>query len=128
MATISSADIIGTKQQLGIGIPEKNVAPTISGTGVVWTNLYNNHLDLYYQNVSITGGTPRDLTNTSNEDEFLGDIDNSNIAFIQINTYGIHSILIYNLTTDKISNIASGTGTLDFDSPAIRGDKYIVFS
>jgi beta propeller repeat protein len=126
------ADVAGTTQQLGAAPGTTQMAPAISGTGVVWTHYDGTQFDIYYVDVTppppgAPPPTPVNLTN-SRDNEFLEDIDRGSVVYTH--TGGPLSspgdILLLDTATGKITNVAAGGDTVHFAHPAISG-RYIVF-
>ena len=62
----------GTSLQLGGGTAGwSQNSPALSGSGVVWTNFDGTQFDIYYQDVSVAGSTPTNLTAILPGDQFL---------------------------------------------------------
>jgi beta propeller repeat protein len=130
MATFAStvrADS-GSSQQLGGGTAgwQQN-APALSGAGVVWTNFDGTQFDIYYQDVSVAGSTPSNLTAGLAGDQFLEDIDRGSVVFTNTKPGAASSdILMIDATTKVTTNIASGGTSVNFAHPAISS-SWIVF-
>ena len=122
------ADSGGTSQQLGGGTAGwTQNSPTLSGSGVVWTNFDGTQFDVYYQDVSVAGATPTNLTASLPGDQFLQDIDKGSVVFTNTKPGAASSdILVIDATTLMTTNIASGGTTVNFAHPAIS-DSWIVF-
>jgi len=122
------ADAVGTTQQLGGGTAGwTQNSPTLSGSGVVWTNYDGAQFDVYYQDVSVAGGTPTNLTASLPGDQFLQDIDKGSVVFTNTKPGAASSdILLIDAATQMTTNIASGGTTVNFAHPAIS-DAWIVF-
>jgi beta propeller repeat protein len=122
------ADAGGSSQQLGGGTAGwTQNAPELSGSGVVWTNYDGTQFDVYYQDVSVAGGAPINLTASLPGDQFLEDIDQT--AAVLTNTKpgaASSDILLVDTTTLLTTSIASGGTTVNFAHPAIS-DAWIVF-
>jgi beta propeller repeat protein len=118
----------GTSQQLGGGTAGwTQNSPTLSGSGVVWTNFDGTQFDVYYQDVSVAGATPTNLTASLPGDQFLQDIDKGSVVFTNTKPGAASSdILLIDATTQVTTNIASGGTTVNFAHPAIS-DAWIVF-
>jgi beta propeller repeat protein len=118
----------GTTQQLGGGVPgSQQDAPALSGAGVVWTNYDGTQFDIYYQDVSVAGGTPANLTGSLAGDQFLEDIDHGTVVFTNTKPGAASSdILTIDASTKVVTNIASGGSSVNFAHPAI-GSSWIVF-
>jgi TolB protein len=126
VATSVRADVAGTTQQLGGSPGTTQIAPAISGTGVVWTHYDGTQFDIFYVDVA-TGAAPVNITN-SPDDEFLEDIDRGAIVYTHsggmLNSPG--DILLYDTATGTVGNVAVGGDAVHFSHPAISGN-YIVF-
>ncbi|MGZ3438127.1 MAG: hypothetical protein ACXVDD_01340 [Polyangia bacterium] len=118
----------GTTQQLGGGVAgSQQDAPALSGAGVVWTNYDGTQFDIYYQDVSVAGGTPTNLTGSMPGDQFLEDIDRGTVVFTNSKPGAASSdILTIDANTKVVTNIASGGTSVNFAHPAI-GANWIVF-
>src|SRR5436305_12413391 len=72
----------GTSVQLGGGNAGwSQNAPALSGAGVVWTNFDGAQFDIYYQDVSVAGSMPTNLTAGPPGDQFLEDTDRGSVVF-----------------------------------------------
>jgi beta propeller repeat protein len=118
----------GTTIQLGGGVAgTQQNSPALSGAGVVWTNFDGAQFDIYYQDVSVAGGTPSNLTGSLPGDQFLEDIDRGTVVFTNTKPGAASSdILTIDATTKVVTNIASGGTSVNFAHPAI-GTNWIVF-
>jgi len=118
----------GTSVQLGGGTAGwTQNSPTLSGAGVVWTNFDGTQFDVYYEDVSVAGSTPTNLTASLPGDQFLQDIDKGSVVFTNTKPGAASSdILLVDATTQMTTNIASGGTTVNFAHPAIS-DSWIVF-
>jgi beta propeller repeat protein len=118
----------GPSQQLGGGIAgSQQSAPAISGAGVVWTNFDGAQFDIWYQDVSVAGSSPTNLTSSLPGDQFLQDIDRGSVVFTNTKPGAASSdILVIDATTKTTTNIASGATTVNFAHPAIT-TGWIVF-
>src|SRR4029079_19372461 len=118
----------GTTQQLGGGTAGwTQNSPTLSGAGVVWTNFDGAQFDVYYQDVSVAGATPTNLTASLPGDQFLQDIDRGSVVFTNTKPGAASSdILLIDAATKATTNIASGGTTVNFAHPAIS-NAWIVF-
>lgn len=121
------ADVAGSARQLGALAGHQQTAPAVSGSGVVWTDFNGSQFDIYFQDVS-TGNGPVNLTGAVAGNDFLEDIDKSNVVFTHTggpnNAAG--DILMIDSSTSNVTNIASSNSTVHFAHPAIRGN-YVVF-
>ena len=81
----ASAHLDGTITQLTTGTAtDTQTTPAITGTNVVWTDSISlagggTNSDIYLYDLS-AGGAPRNLTNTPDQQEFLDDVDGTNIV------------------------------------------------
>ncbi len=118
----------GTSVQLGGGVAGwSQSSPELSGSGVVWTNFDGTQFDIYYQDVSLVGATPTNLTASLPGDQFLEDIDKGSVVFTNTKPGAASSdILMLDVSTLATTTIASGGTTVNFAHPAI-GDAWIVF-
>src|SRR5438309_5856883 len=126
-ATSVRADA-GTSTQLGGGTAgwQQN-SPALSGSGVVWTNFDGKQFDIYYQDVSLVGATPSNLTANLPGDQFLEDIDRGSVVFTNTKPGAASSdILLIDAATKLTTNIASGGSSVNFAHPALSSD-WIVF-
>jgi beta propeller repeat protein len=118
----------GTSQQLGGGVAGTTQnSPALSGGGVTWTNFDGTQFDIFYQDVSVAGSTPTNLTAGLPGDQFLQDIDRGSVVFTNTKPGAASSdILVIDATTKTTTNIASGGTTVNFAHPAITSG-WIVF-
>lgn len=117
----------GTSVQLGGGAGTSQNAPALSGAGVVWTNYDGTQFDIYYQDVSVAGSTPTNLTAALAGDQFLQDIDRGSVVFTNTKPGAASSdILLIDASTKATTTIASGGTTVNFAHPAISS-AWIVF-
>lgn len=118
----------GTSQQLGGGSAGwSQSGPALSGAGVVWTNFDGTQFDIYYQDVSVAGSTPSNLTASLPGDQFLEDIDRGSVVFTNTSPGAASSdILMIDAATRTTTNIASGGTSVNFAHPAISS-AWIVF-
>jgi beta propeller repeat protein len=118
----------GTTQQLGGGVAGATQnAPALSGSGVTWTNFDGTQFDIYYQDISVAGSSPTNLTAGLPGDQFLQDIDRGSVVFTNTKPGAASSdILVIDATTKSTTNIASGGTTVNFAHPAITSG-WIVF-
>ena len=117
----------GTSVQLGGGAGTSQNAPALSGAGVVWTNYDGTQFDIYYQDVSVAGSTPTNLTASLPGDQFLEDIDRGSVVFTNTKPGAASSdILLVDASTKATTTIASGGSTVNFAHPAISS-SWIVF-
>src|SRR5690242_13366113 len=84
----------GTTQQLGSGTGTSQQDPAISGTGVVWTSYDGRQFDIYYQDLSVAGTTPQNLTAKLTGDQFLDDIYNGSVVFTNTGTGAVASDIL----------------------------------
>src|SRR6185312_7206521 len=116
----------GTSVQLGGGTAGwTQNSPTLSGAGVVWTNFDGTQFDIYYQDVSVAGATPTNLTASLPGDQFLEDIDRGSVIFTNTKPGAAASdILLIDAATKTTTTIASGGTSVNFAHPAI-GSQWI---
>jgi beta propeller repeat protein len=122
---MARADVAGTSMQIGALAGATQTAPAVSGTGVTWTNLASNNFDIYYLDLAV-GGTPRNLTNTPTENEFLEDIDGGYVVWTHTSPTAPGDIVLYDVAADLATPIAASSATLHFQHPAVGG-RYVVF-
>jgi beta propeller repeat protein len=68
----------------------------------------------------------RNLTNTPNENEFLEDIDGSNVVWTHQSPSSPGDIVVYSTTTNTAQTITTSSQQVFFQQPAIQG-RYVVF-
>ena len=125
-ATTVRADA-GTSTQLGAAAGTSQSSPALSGAGVVWTNFDGTQFDIYYQDVSVAGSSPTNLTASLPGDQFLQDIDRGSVVFTNTKPGAASSdILLVDASTRATTTIASGGSSVNFAHPAI-GSSWIVF-
>jgi TolB protein len=105
-------------------------APAVSGANVVWTNFTSattsgGNFDIFFLNLD-AGGTPRNLTNTPSEQEFLEDIDGSNVVFTHNSNRTAGDIVVYDSSLDVAQTVAAANTLFHYEQPAIRG-RYVVY-
>ncbi len=104
-------------------------SPAISSTNVVWTDDASvggaSNFDIYFYDLS-TGGAAVNLTNTPGDQEFLEDIDGSNVVWTHTSASVAGDIVVYDLVGKRASTVASSTSGIFFEQPSIRG-RYIAF-
>jgi beta propeller repeat protein len=121
----SSAAVPGAITQLTTGAQGSTQTwPMISGSRVVWTNA-GNDLDVWYLDLS-TGAPAINLTNTPAEQEFLEDIDGTQVVLTRTNQVSAGDIVLIDAATGVQTTIAGAGGGVHYEQPAIRG-RYIVF-
>src|SRR3982751_1161839 len=118
----------GTTVQLGGGLAGSTQnSPAISGGGVVWTNFDGAQFDIFYQDVSVVGSTPSNLTAQLPGDQFLEDIDRGTVVFSNTKPSAASSdILTVDATSGVVRTVVSGNTSVNFAHPAI-GSSWIVF-
>ena len=125
------ADIPGTTTQLSVGsAADTQTTPAISGDLVVWTDAQalsgggsNFDIDLFDLG---TGAPAIDLTNTPDEQEFLDDIDGTNIVYTHNGPSMPGDIIVYDASLKTATTVAGSDASVHFEQPAIRG-RYIVY-
>jgi beta propeller repeat protein len=123
------ANVSGTVTQLTTGSStETQNSPAVSGTNVVWTNFDHTgagNFDIFF--LDVAGSSPAvNLTNSPDDQEFLEDIDGSNVVFTHNSAATPGDIVVYDTALGASQTIAAGGASLHFEQPAIRG-RYIVF-
>ena len=98
--------------------------PMISGTDVVWTNA-GTDFDVYWMDIATTNPAIN-LTNTPSEQEYLEDIDGTDVVFTRTSTTSSGDIVVYDTTTGYSNTVAASIGPIHYEQPAIRG-RYIVY-
>jgi TolB protein len=104
-------------------------APAISGTSVVWTqgealSSGATNFDIFFLDL---GTMPsRNLTNTPGEQEFLEDVDGTNVVFTHTSPSSSGDIVIYDTISNTGTPIAVGSSAVRYEQPAIRG-RYVVY-
>src|SRR4051812_14586826 len=117
----------GTSTQIGALAGSSQNSPALSGGGVTWTNFDGTQFDIYYQDVTVAGSTPTNLTSGLPGDQFLQDIDRGSVVFTNTKPGAASSdILVIDATTKTTTNVASGGTTVNFAHPAITSG-WIVF-
>jgi beta propeller repeat protein len=128
VATSSHAyAVTGTVTQLSTGTSiSTQTFPQVSGTNVVWTDTLtaSGASDIWYLDL-VTGGA-RDITNTPNDQEFLEDIDGTNIVWSHTNAITPGDVVLYDAATGMRQTIAPSSPALHFEAPAING-RYVVY-
>lgn len=107
-------------------------APAISGSSVVWTaaeRLANGtvNYDIWY--LDLASGLPgRNITATPGEQEFLEDVDGTNVVFTHTGPQSAGDIIIYDtvMNTSTPVAVASRDGAVHYEQPAIKG-RYVVY-
>src|SRR6478672_6223364 len=132
MATFAFATVVradaGTSTQLGGGLAGSSQnSPALSGAGITWTNFDGTQFDIFYQDISVAGSTPTNLTAGLPGDQFLEDIDRGSVVFTNTKPGAASSdILLIDAATKLTTNIASGGSSVNFAHPALSTD-WIVF-
>ena len=98
--------------------------PMISGTNVVWTNA-GTDFDVYWLDLASTNPAIN-ITNTPAEQEYLEDIDGTDIVFTRTSTTSSGDIVVYDTTTGWSNTVAASVGGIHYEQPAIRG-RYVVY-
>jgi beta propeller repeat protein len=124
-SSTARAAVPGTITRLTTGTQTSTQTwPMISGTRVVWTNA-DTDLDVWYLDLS-TSQPARNLTNTPTEQEFLEDIDGSNVVFTRTNSISAGDIVVVDAANGVATTVAAAGGGVHYEQPSIRG-RYIVF-
>jgi TolB protein len=120
----------GTTSQLSTaGATSTQTAPAISGTGVVWTHgsatpSGATNFDIFH--LDLANPPARNLTQSPDEQEFLEDIDGSNLVFTYTSASTPGDIIVYDLLSGTPTPIATAQGGAHYEQPAIRG-RYVVY-
>ena len=120
-----SADAPGTITQLSSGsASDQQNSPLISGSLVVWTDVSTNaagptNFDVFLLN--LTTGVLTNLTNTSDAQEFLPDVDGSTVVWTRTDQLTPGDIVAYDAQTGTSSTIAASSSTVHFQQPAVHG-------
>jgi len=124
-SSTAAAAVTGTVTRLTTGTQSSTQTwPMVSGTRVVWTNA-GNDLDVWYLDLA-TGAPAINLTNTPTEQEFLEDIDGTQIVLTRTNQISAGDIVLIDASTGVQTTIAAAGGGVHYEQPAIRG-RYVVF-
>jgi beta propeller repeat protein len=120
----------GTTSQLSHGsATDQQNSPAISGTKVVWTDALSSaggsNFDIYAYDIA-TGAAPINLTNTPDDNEFLEDVDGTNVVWTHTSAGVAGDIVVYDLSTNKASTVASSTTDVHYQQPAITG-RWLTF-
>jgi beta propeller repeat protein len=131
----ASATVTGTLTQLTTAsATDYQTTPAVSGSLVVWND--TNKLasgavnqDIFWEDVSVAL-SPHNLTNTVGLQEFLEDIDGTNVVFTQTSSTSAGDILVADLSsanpTPAPVAMADPNGAWHYEQPSISG-RYIVF-
>jgi beta propeller repeat protein len=130
-ATPASARFAGTTRALSTGSSiATQTAPAISGTRVVWTDRsvissggFNS--DIFYVDTA-TLIAARNLTSTPGEQEYLEDIDATNLVYTHSGPGMPGDILLYDVTTSIGQTIAASDAQVTYSLPAISG-RFVVY-
>jgi len=131
----ASATVTGTLSQITTAnATASQTTPAIAGTLLVWDNSARlaggmSNQDIFWEDVALPPN-PQNLTNTPGMQEFLEDIDGSNVVFTQTSPTSAGDILLADLSakTPVASPVASAdpNGSFHYEQPSIGG-RYIVF-
>jgi beta propeller repeat protein len=125
LASPAGAAVPGTVAQLTTGsAAATQTAPAISGARVVWTEVASS-FDIWYLDVG-AGTPPLNLTQTPNEQEFLEDIDGTNVVFTHTGATSSGDIVLHDAASGGTATIAPAGGGAHFEQPAISG-RYVVY-
>ena len=125
LAPSANGAVQGTTTRLTTGTSTSTQTwPMISGTNVVWTNA-GSDFDVYWMDVSSTKPAIN-LTNTPSEQEYLEDIDGTDVVFTRTSTTSSGDIVVYDTTTGFTNTVAASIGPYYYSQPAIRG-RYVVY-
>jgi beta propeller repeat protein len=130
----ASATVTGTLVQVTTGSASAyQTTPAIAGNYLVWNNTSKTstgatNQDIYWEDLTI--GLAQNLTNTPDLQEFLEDIDGTNVVFTQTSATSTGDILVADLSARSImaAPVASAdpNGAWHYEQPAIGG-RYIVY-
>jgi TolB protein len=128
-ADVSAATGTITRLSSGAADDQQN-QPAISGTNVVWTEAEtpagsNTNFDIYYFDIN-NPASGLNLTNTPAEQEFLEDIDGTNVVWTRTTAGVPGDIVVYDLATNTNTTVAASSTSVYFQQPAIRG-SWITF-
>jgi len=131
----ASAAVTGTLSQITTAdATASQTTPAIAGTLLVWDNsarLAGGGVDqdIFWEDVALPPN-PQNLTNTPGMQEFIEDIDGTNVVFTQTSPTSGGDILVADLSakTPVASPVASAdpNGSFHYEQPSIGG-RYIVF-
>jgi beta propeller repeat protein len=124
----SGSAITGTKSQLSTGdATATQTEPAISGTRVVWTDTttVSGSSDIWFLDLASTAPA-RNLTNTPNENEFLEDIDGTNVVWTHQSAPSPGDVVVYDTSTNAAVTVAASSSSIHFEQPAIQG-RYVVY-
>ena len=124
----SSSAVTGTTTQLTAGnASDTQNEPAISGTRVVWTdfNTATADFDIFLLDVASTAPA-RDLTNTPDENEFLEDIDGTNVVWTHQSPTAPGDVVLDDTASNTVVTVAASSQAVHFEQPVIQG-RYIVF-
>ncbi len=123
--------LAGSITQLTTGSAnDTQTTPAISGTNVVWTDNARlagggTNADIYQYDLS-AGGVATNLTNTPDQQEFLDDVDGTNVVYTHTSASNLGDIVVYDLATGTGTTVAGADAKTHFEQPSIRG-RYIVY-
>lgn len=130
LAAPAHAGMAGMITKLSTATPSTSqTAPAISGTSVVWTQgellpSGATNFDIFYLDL---GNLPsRNLTHTPGEQEFLEDVDGTNVVFSHTGPSSAGDIVVYDTISNTGTPVAVATSTVHYEQPAIRG-RYVVY-
>jgi TolB protein len=130
LSTDSAARVPGTITRLSTGsATATQTAPAISGTNVVWTDTslsgMGTNSDIYF--LDTAGSAPaRNLSNTPGDQEYLEDIDGSNVVYTHTGPGMPGDILVYDTSLSAATTIAGSDLFVRYTQPAVRG-RYVVY-
>ncbi|HZS39701.1 MAG TPA: hypothetical protein VFF06_22870, partial [Polyangia bacterium] len=124
----ADANVTGTKTQLSTGnASATQTAPAISGSSVVWTNSTTAPADFDIWFFDLSSPNPaRNLTNTPNDNEFLEDVDGTNVVWTHQSASAPGDIVVYDTTTNTATTVATSSPALHFEQPSMQG-RYVVY-
>ena len=133
-SSLADANVAGSVTQLSTATSsatatETQTTPAISGTGVVWTDsiqfaVGGSTSDIFY--VDVASGQPaRNLTNTPFEQEFLEDIDGSNVVYTHVGGASSGDIVLLDLLGGVPTTVAGSDATVRYEQPSISGNNIV---
>src|SRR5579871_5666364 len=128
LAGRADAAITGTTSQLTTGnANDTQTEPAISSTEVVWTDVTTatGAFDIWFLDLA-TAVPARNLTSTPNDNEFLEDVDGTNIVWTHTNASISGDVVVYDLTTNTATTIATSSSSTHYEQPSVRG-RYVVY-
>ncbi len=134
LSSVADANVAGSTTQLSTATSNATVidtqtTPAISGTGVVWTDNMQfvaggSTSDIFY--VDVASGQPaRNLTNTPFEQEFLEDIDGSNVVYTHVGGASTGDIVLLDFNVGVPTTIAGSDATVRYEQPSLSGNNIV---